>query len=126
MGENGQHSNFSTAELLIQSTVKTVGKREFLKTIEKMYGIKKNVIEKVRHKTNVPVDSLCVARVKGDRTGMKVGRYVLFDNLRCDRKGIDQDLCAIHRNQVDKFGALHYGRYDEPITEELQKVFGDI
>ena len=122
----GDNQNSSTAELLIHAAVKSVGKREFLKTIEKMFGIKKNSCEKVRHKSNVPADSRCVARMKGDRTGMKVGRYVLFDNVRCDRKGINGELCAIHTNQMDKFGALHYGRHDEPITEELQKIFGEI
>jgi hypothetical protein len=122
----GDNQNSSTAELLVNAAVKSVGKREFLKTIEKIFGIKKNTSEKVRHKSNVPADYRCVARMKGDRTGMKVGRYVLFDNMRCERKGINGELCAIHTNQMEKFGALHYGRYDEPITEELQKVFGDI
>ena len=122
----GDNQNSSTAELLVNAAVKSVGKREFLKTIEKMYGIKKNSSEKVRHKSSVPADSRCVARVKGDRTGMKVGRYVLFDNVRCDRKAIHDELCAIHTNQMEKFGALHYGRFDEPITDELQKVFGEL
>jgi len=122
----GDNQNSSTSELLINAAVKSVGKREFLKTIDKMFGIKKVAHDKVRHKSNVPADCRCVARVKGDRTGLKVGRYVIFDNLRCERKGINGELCAIHTNQTEKFGALHYGRYDEPITEELQKIFGDI
>lgn len=122
----GDNPNSSTAELLVNAAVKSVGKREFLKTIEKIFGIKKNTNEKVRHKSSVPADSRCVARMKGDRTGMKVGRYVLFDNVRCERKGINGELCAIHTNQMEKFGALHYGRFDEPITEELEKIFGEL
>ena len=120
------NNNSSTAELLVCAAVKSVGKREFFKTVEKLYGIKKVVVDKVRHKSHVPADSRCVARMKGDRTGMKVGRYVLFDNVRCDRKGInEQHLCAIHTNKVEKFGALPCGKFTDPITDELKKVFGE-
>ena len=119
-----EHKNSLMAEILIQATVKSVGKREFLKTVEKLYGEKKDKAE--RSKKDVPVDVKCIARVKGDRTGMKVGRYVIFDVARCDRKEIDGHLCAIHSNQVAKFGELPYGAYNEPITEELKKVFGEI
>jgi hypothetical protein len=117
--------NSSIAEILINSAVKTVGKREFLKTVEKLFEHKK-LEKEVRAKTHVPADEKCVARMKGERTGIKVGRYVLFDAVRCDRKGIDSSLCAIHANQVSKFGELPLGLYNDPITEELKKVFGEI
>jgi len=119
-----EHKNSLMAEILIQATVKSVGKREFLKTVEKLYGEKKDKTQ--RSKTDVPADVKCIARVKGDRTGMKVGRYVIFDVARCDRKEIDGHLCAIHSNQVAKFGELPYGAYNDPITEDLKKVFGEI
>lgn len=120
--------NITPAELLINAAVKSVGKREFLKTIEKLYGIKKTHVEKVRNKSDVPAEAQCVARCKGDRTGMKVGRYVLFDNVRCNRKEIDEEghLCAIHCNQVNKFGALPFGKFQDPLSEDLKKVFGEI
>jgi len=114
--------NFTVAEVLVNSAVKTVGKREFLKTVEKLFGKK----EKERVKTDVPAEDKCVARMKGERTGVKVGRYVLFDAVRCDRKGVDSSLCAIHANQVTKFGELPLGLYADPITDELKKVFGEI
>jgi hypothetical protein len=121
-------NNLTPAELLIGAAVKSVGKREFLKTVEKLYGIKKLVVEKVRHKSDVPAEEQCVARCKGDRTGMKVGRYVLFDNLRCNRKEIssEEHLCAIHCNQLTKFGGLPLGKVTEPLSDELKKVFGEI
>jgi hypothetical protein len=114
------------AELLINASVKMVGKREFLKAVEKLYGIKKSQTEKVRNKSEVPAELQCVARTKGDRTGMKVGRYVLFDNVRCARGEVSDGLCAIHSNQVTKFGELRLGKFTEPLTEELKKVFGEI
>jgi len=114
------------AELLINAAVKMVGKREFLKAVEKLYGIKKVIVDKVRHKSEIPAESQCVARTKGDRTGMKVGRYVLFDHVRCGRGQVSDGLCAIHCNQVTKFGELPLGKFTEPLTEELKKVFGEI
>lgn len=122
------NENLSASELLVNATVKMVGKREFLKTVEKLYGIKKLVVEKVRNKSDVPAGEQCVARCKGDRTGVKAGRYVLFDNVRCARKEIngDEHLCSIHCNQVTKFGALPLGKYTEPLNEELKKVFGEL
>jgi len=114
--------NFTVAEVLVNSAVKTVGKREFLKTVEKLYGKK----EKERVKADVPADEKCLARMKGERTGVKVGRYVLFDAIRCDRKEVANNLCAIHLNQVVKFGELPLGLYADPITDELKKVFGEI
>jgi hypothetical protein len=114
------------ADVLINAAVKMVGKREFLKAVEKLYGITKSTVEKVRNKSEVPVEEQCVARTKGDRTGMKVGRYVLFDNLRCSRGQVSDSLCAIHCNQVTKFGTLPLGKASEPLTDELKKVFGEI
>lgn len=122
------NENLSASELLVNATVKLVGKREFLKTVEKLYGIKKSVVEKPRNKTDVPAGEQCVARCKGDRTGVKAGRYVLFDNVRCARKEVnaEEHLCSIHCNQVTKFGSLPLGKYTEPLTEELKKVFGEL
>ena len=117
------HENSLISDVLVNAAVKAVGKREFLKSVEKLYGVK----EKLRVKSDVPADSQCLARCKGDRTGLKVGRYVLFDNVRCVRKEIGMDhLCAIHSNQTEKFGALPLGRFNEPLTEELKKVFGEL
>ncbi len=122
------NENLSASELLVNATVKLVGKREFLKTVEKLYGIKKSVVEKPRNKTDVPAGEQCLARCKGDRTGVKAGRYVLFDNVRCARKEVnaEEHLCSIHCNQVTKFGSLPLGKYTEPVTEELKKVFGEL
>jgi hypothetical protein len=123
------NENLNTSELLVNATVKLVGKREFLKTVEKLYGIKKSVVEnKPRNKTDVPAAEQCVARCKGDRTGVKAGRYVLFDNVRCPRKEVnaEEHLCSIHCNQVTKFGSLPLGKYTEPVTDELKKVFGEL
>jgi hypothetical protein len=117
--------NFTVAEVLVNSAVKTVGKREFLKTVEKLFG-KKDSEKDVRVKADVPAEDKCIARMKGDRTGVKVGRYVLFDAVRCERKQVSNNLCAIHSNQVVKFGELPLGLYADPVTEELKKVFGEI
>ena len=114
------------AEVLINAAVKMVGKRAFLKAVEKMYGIKKDAVDKVRHNTEVPVESQCLARIKGDRTGMKAGRYVIFDNLRCARGKVSDCLCAIHCNQVTKFSGLPLGKFTEPLSDELKKIFGEI
>lgn len=116
----------NTNELIINAIVKMVGKREFLKTVEKLYGFKKVPVDKVKNKSEVPAESRCVARTKGDRTGMKVGRYVIFDNTRCTREQVSDGVCAVHYNQVTKFGELPLGKFTEPITEELKKVFGEI
>lgn len=120
-----ENKNSVAAEVLVNASIKTVGKREFLKAVEKVLGNKKSEKD-VRQKTEVPSDEKCIARVKGERTGIKVGRHVLFDSLCCDRKGLDNKLCAIHLNQMTKFGELPYGLYNEPITDELKKVFGEI
>jgi hypothetical protein len=120
------NDNLSVAEVLINAAVKVVGKREVLKAVEKLYGMK-NPSNKTQSKSDVPANERCVARCKGDRTGMKVGRYVLFDNARCVRKGADNSqLCVIHSNQMEKFGSLRLGKFTEPLTEDLKKVFGDL
>ena len=116
--------NSSVAEILINSAIKTVGKREFLKTVEKLFENKKE--KEVRTKADVPANEMCVARMKGERTGIKVGRYVLFDAVRCNRKGVDAHMCRIHANQAAKFGELPLGLFRDPITDELKKVFGEI
>ena len=61
------NENLSASELLVNATVKLVGKREFLKTVEKLYGIKKSVVEKPRNKMDVPAGEQCLARCKGER-----------------------------------------------------------
>jgi hypothetical protein len=120
------HNNNSViAEVLVNASVKTVGKREFLKAVEKVLGNKRE--KDLRIKTEVPSDEKCLARVKGERTGIKVGRHVLFDTGRCERKGVSSNnLCVIHANQMAKFGYLPLGLYNEPVTDELKKVFGEI
>jgi predicted Holliday junction resolvase-like endonuclease len=110
------------AVVLIMSAVKTVGKREFLKTVKSIFGTKQTP----RAVKETVAEEQCEARVKGERTGIKAGRYVLFDAVRCDRQQVDEKLCAIHRNQVKKFGELLFGRVTEPLTDKLKKVFGDI
>ena len=80
---------------------------------------------KPRTKHEVPAEEQCVARVKGVRTGIKIGRFVLFESSRCDRKQVDvgSHLCAIHTNQVKKMQALPFGIASEPLTEEQAKTF---
>ena len=120
----------TVAETLIMSAVKTVGKREFLRTVERLFGSgeAKAPELKMRKKTQVHSAEQCVARVKGERTGMKVGRFVLFDAQRCERQQISADshLCPIHTNQVKKFGELSLGTVDAALTENQKKVFGEI
>jgi hypothetical protein len=113
----------STAEILIASAVKTVGKRAFLKAVEKMYKTE----SRVKGKSSVPAELQCLARKKGDRTGIKAGKHVLYDAVRCPRKELDDShLCAVHTNMVKRTGSLPYGLYTEPLTEENKKVFGEI
>ena len=112
------------AEILILSAVKSVGKREFLKTVERIF--KTQPVKEKRQRVQVLVGEQCVARVKGDRTGLKVGRNVVFDNCRCERRADDSDMCAIHKNQLEKFGSLPYGKHGDPLTDEQKKVFGEV
>lgn len=113
------------AEVLITSAVKTVGKRDFLRTVNRLFGLDKD--KKVRQKSEVSIENLCEARVKGDRTGLKVGRYVLFEPLRCNRReaSTHTHLCPIHTNQVSKFGKLSLGRISDPI-DDYKNIFGEL
>ena len=122
------NSSQSPAEVLIMSAVKTVGKREFLKTVERLFQTTQKPTPAERQKTEVSVEEQCLARVKGDRTGLKVGRFVLFDAKRCSRHEVNTEshLCAIHTNQVTKFGALPFGAHDSPLTDDMKKVFGEL
>lgn len=115
----------TSAEILIESAVKTVGKREFLRTVEKLYSPKK-IVRML--KESAPVETQCVARVKGERTGIKAGRFVLFEAARCSREAAkDQDICCIHVNQQKKHGGeLPLGLYSSPLTEGQKKVFGEL
>jgi len=115
------------AMVLITSAVKTVGKREFLKTVEQIFGLKgAKDVKQPRKKTDVPADKQCLARVKGERTGIKVGRYVLFEAVRCPRHEAEDHLCPIHCNQVKKFGKLMFGAHADTLTDEQKKVFGEL
>ena len=117
------------AEILIRSAVQTVGKREFLKTVAAVFGShpaqSAPKVRKPRTKQEVPAEEQCVARVKGARTGIKIGRFVLFESARCDRKQVNgsSHLCAIHTNQVKKSSVLPFGIASEPLTEEQAKTF---
>ncbi len=113
------------AEILIELAVRSVGKREFLKTVERLFKTNSSKSHEKRVKTPAAVENPCVARVKGPRTGLKFGRHVMFESARCCRNEIDAQthLCAIHTNQVRKFGGLAHGIASEPLTEEQGKVF---
>jgi len=113
------------AEVLIMSAVKTVGKRNFLRTVNRLFDLGKD--KKVRQKSEVSIENQCEARVKGDRTGVKVGRYVLFEPLRCDRREISTrtHLCHIHSNQIVKFSKLCLGRINDPI-DDYKNIFGEL
>ena len=122
------NSSQSPAEVLIMSAVKTVGKREFLKTVERIFQTNQRPIQAKRQKTEVAAEEQCLARVKGDRTGIKVGRLVLFDAKRCPRHEVSTEshLCAIHTNQVAKLGELPFGNHNSPLTDDMKKVFGEL
>lgn len=117
------------AEILLTAAVKSVGKREVLKAYEKLFASKNAADGKQeRKKSEVPADSQCCARVKGDRVGIKVGRYVLFEALQCPRRELSNDLhlCPIHTNQMTKFGELAFGKFTDELTEDQKKVFGEL
>ena len=66
----------------------------------------------------VPEENRCCARVKGDVSAV-VGKRHLFESTQCTRsKLVEGELCAIHTNQTEKFGALPDGRVGEKLTEE--------
>ena len=119
----------STAEILIASAIKTVGKRVFLKTVEQMCKHQeKSAPTGQRVKQAVPADCMCIARKKGERTGIKAGKHVLYDAVRCERREVNSQthLCAVHTNMLARKGALPFGLYSEPLTEETKKVFGEL
>jgi hypothetical protein len=111
------------AEILIQSAIKTVGKREFIKTVERIFRKEKK--ETIRQSTIPSQEIQCEARVKGERTGIKIGRFVQFEQARCHRPEIDSSthLCAIHTNQSKKLGELPFGRVTEELNDNLRKTF---
>lgn len=111
------------AEILILSAIKTVGKREFLKTVQQLF--RKDKKESIKQTKQAAQEVQCEARVKGERTGIKIGRHVQFEQARCPRAEIDTSshLCAIHTNQVKKLGELPYGRVTEDLDETLSKTF---
>lgn len=119
-----ENQSQTVAEILINSAVKTVGKRDFLKTVEKIFNYKTKTKTRTP-KTPVTEETQCQARVKGERTGVKIGRHVLFEQARCDRKESNgfNHLCAVHNNQVEKFGSLPYGLVSEELNDDLRKTF---
>jgi len=113
--------NYTPEESLVDCVVRTLGKKVFLKAVEKVCGSQR----KPRTKRDVPADLQCCARTRGEKTGIKVGKYSLYYVGRCDRRIISDSLCAIHTNERKK-GALKLGLYDAPLTEDQKKVFGDV
>jgi hypothetical protein len=74
----------------------------------------------------VPEDNRCCARVKGDVSAV-VGKRHLFETAQCTRaKLVEGELCAIHKNQTEKFGALPDGRLGEILTEEQATRFSTV
>jgi hypothetical protein len=119
----------SNAEILIASAIKSVGKRVFMKTVEKMFKHPEKSVSMVHTlKEVVPAEYMCVARKKGERTGIKAGKHVLYDAVRCERREIDSHshLCAVHTNMVLRKGSLPFGKHCDPLTEETMKVFGEL
>ena len=111
-------------ESLVTCVVDAIGKRSFLKIVNKLFG--ETTQRKARTKREVPADMCCMARIKGDKTGIKAGKYVLYDSKQCDRKILKDELCAIHSNHITKKGNLLYGKFNEALTDEQKKVFGDV
>jgi len=125
----------STAEILIASVIKSIGKRQFLKEAEKVSltagksnaNANGNANANPRVKLPVPAEIQCIARKKGDKTGIKAGKHVLYDSIRCPRKeSSDTHLCVVHTNTVARKGSLLYGVHSEPLTEDCKKVFGEL
>ncbi len=122
----------STAEILIASVIKSIGKRQFLKEVEKMSlttsKSNANANANPRVKLPVPAEVQCIARKKGDKTGIKAGKHVLYDSIRCPRKEASSDthICVVHANMVKRMGSLPFGVHAEPLTEDCKKVFGEL
>ena len=132
-------SEKSIATVLIESAVRAVGKREFLKNVESIFGVTKttkvskvssvSVKEKKPRKQRtlkeVPEEERCCDRVKGDISAV-VGKRYFYSSSRCTRKRIDGGtLCAIHQNQLTKLGALPDGMFGEKLTEEQASRYND-
>ena len=130
-------SDNTVAQVLIASAVKVVGKREFLKTVETMFGFsfsrkekQSNIVHGKEKKARKPRtlkavadENRCFGRVKGEVSAV-VGKRHFFESAQCTRSHVDSsDLCAIHRNQVEKFGSLPDGRMGETITEEQKERY---
>lgn len=112
------------ADILVQSVIKTTGKREFLKAVERLFPTKAAKARKAYVRRDAPSqENQCVARVKGARTG-KDGRRVQYTAEQCPRHKHEDGLCKVHHNQMAKFGALTYGSVAEPLDEELEAIFG--
>jgi hypothetical protein len=112
------------ADILIQSVIKTTGKREFLKAVERLFPTKAAKARKAYVRRDAPSqENQCLARVKGARTG-KDGRRVQYMVAQCTRHKNDGGLCKVHQNQMIKFGALLYGLVTDPIDEDLEAIFG--
>ena len=112
------------AEILIQSVMKTIGKREFLKTVERLFPTKAAKARKAYVRREAPTEEdQCVARVKGERTG-KNGRRVQYRSAQCPRHKHEDGLCKVHHNQMQKFGSLSFGSVIEPLDQDLEAIFG--
>jgi hypothetical protein len=117
---------YTAAESLVECVIKSLGKKVFLKAVEKVCGNLKGSKRKTRSKHTIPAEHQCCARIRGERTGIKAGKFVLYDNVKCARKLESQLLCAIHENELKKKGQLKYGIFGESLTELQKKVFGDV
>jgi len=120
------NTKYTAAESLVECVIKSLGKKAFLKAVEKVCGDLKGSRRKTRTKHSVPAELQCCARIRGERTGIKAGKFVLYDNVKCARKLESQRLCAIHQNEITKKGELKYGIFGECLTELQKKVFGDV
>jgi hypothetical protein len=118
----------TASELLVSSIIKMVGKREFLKTVERLFPTKSGQVKgerKVSTRRPPPTEEQqCCAMVKGQRTGAKMGRNVLYFKAKCPRhKSGEGDVCIIHKNHTEKYGALPFGLFTDPLSEDMKKVF---
>jgi hypothetical protein len=120
----------TASELLVSSVVKMVGKREFLKTVERLFPTKCSNVKVRKMSTRRPPpteEEQCCAMVKGARTGVKNGRNVLYYKAKCPRhKNGDDGLCIIHQNRVAKYGILQFGLFSDPLSDDMKKVFDEV
>ena len=116
----------STAEILIASVLKSVGKREFLKTVNTMFNRKEKLATQ-RVPRVVPDEEMCVARKKGDPTGIKVGKHMLYHPVRCGRRCLaGKKLCIVHNKVASQKGQLPLGIYSDPLTDDVKNIFGEL